>query len=199
MSGFEVNKIIASVIIAIIIFAVIGFIGNLLVNLDDNDEQKTAYKIDLSEISTESINQTASNSVIVEPISPILVNASLEKGEKIFKKCGSCHNYEKGSANKVGPNLWNIINRSKASAGGFAYSKALVELGGEWTYDEIAEFLYKPKEYVKGTKMNFAGLKNVEDMLFKANEIELLIKKNSSSAVNIMSDFIIGTSKQSSS
>ena len=91
------------------------------------------------------------------------MNASLENGQKLFKKCGTCHNYEKNSANKVGPNLWNIINRPKANIEGFAYSKALIELGGKWTYEELAEFLYKPKKYVKGTKMNFAGLKKVED------------------------------------
>ena len=163
MSGFEVNKIIASVIIAIIIFAVIGFIGNLLVNLDDNNDQKTAYKIDLNEIPTESINQTASNSVIAEPISPILVNASLAKGEKIFKKCGTCHNYKKDSKSKVGPNLWNLINRPKANVTGFAYSKALADYGGTWTFEELNGFLYKPKEYIKGTKMNFAGLRNTKD------------------------------------
>ena len=93
----------------------------------------------------------------------MLINASLESGQKLFKKCGTCHNYEKGSANKVGPNLWNIINRPKAGIEGFAYSKALAGLGGEWSYEEIAEFLYKPKKYVKGTKMNFIGLKKTQD------------------------------------
>ena len=83
--------------------------------------------------------------------------------EKIFKKCGSCHNYEKGSANKVGPNLWNIINKPKATVKGFVYSKELAEFGGKWGYEELAEFLYKPKEYIKGTKMNFSGLKKVQD------------------------------------
>jgi len=93
----------------------------------------------------------------------LLASASLEKGEKLFKKCSSCHNYEKDSANKVGPNLWNLINRPKANVDGFAYSKALAEYGGEWSYEELAEFLYKPKKFVKGTKMNFAGLKKVQD------------------------------------
>ena len=162
MSGLEVNKILAAVILAILIIAVISLAGDLIVNID-NEKKQTAYIIDVPE--TDSNNsETLKKSKIVEPISSLLINASIEKGEKIFKKCGSCHNYQKGDANKVGPNLWNLINRPKASAKSFAYSKALVELGGEWTYDEIAEFLYKPKEYVKGTKMNFAGLKKVEDI-----------------------------------
>ena len=163
MYGLEFNKIIASIIIAIIIFVIIGFIGNLLVNLDYNEEQQTAYKIDLNEISTVSTNQTTSSNKIVEPISLILVNASLEKGEKIFKKCGTCHNNTKDGKSKVGPNLWNLINRPKADVSGFTYSKALADYGGKWTFEELNGFLYKPKEYIKGTKMNFAGLKNIED------------------------------------
>ena len=87
----------------------------------------------------------------------------MENGEKLFKKCAACHNYEKGGANKVGPQLWNLINRPKANVEGFAYSKALAEYGGEWGYEELAEFLYKPKKYIKGTKMNFVGLKKVKD------------------------------------
>ena len=162
MSGLEVNKIIAVIIMAILIVTMISVIGDLIVNVN-GEKKQAAYKIDLPEVETD-LSKTAKKGEFVEPISGLLMNASLEKGEKIFKKCGSCHNYKKGSANKVGPNLWNIINRPKASAGGYAYSKALVELGGEWTYDEIAEFLYKPKEYVPGTKMNFAGLKKVEDL-----------------------------------
>ena len=102
-------------------------------------------------------------SVHVVQSAPSQTFASLEKGEKIYKKCGACHNYEKESKSKVGPNLWNIINRLKASTEGFAYSKALSEFGGKWNYEELNNFLYKTKEYIKGTKMNFAGLKNVQD------------------------------------
>ena len=69
----------------------------------------------------------------------------------------------KNSKSKVGPNLWDIINKPKASVKGFAYSKALVDFGGDWTYEELNNFLYKPKEHIEGTKMNFAGLKKVED------------------------------------
>ena len=162
MSGIEFNKILAAIIITIIIFVIIGIIGNLVVNID-YEEQETAYKIDIPENTTQSAVQTSSNNEEIEPISPLLINASLEKGEKIFKKCGTCHNYKKDSKSKIGPNLWNLINRPKANISGFSYSKVLADYGGTWTYEELNGFLYKPKEYVKGTKMNFAGLKNVED------------------------------------
>ena len=168
MSGLEGNKILAAIIMALLIITLIRQAGDLIVNIDhDNhhgheEKQETAYKIDVPETNEISLN-TEKKEEIIEPISSMLINASLESGKKIFKKCGTCHNYEKNSANKVGPNLWNIINRPKASIDGFAYSKVLAGIGGIWTYEELAEFLYKPKKYAKGTKMNFAGLKKAED------------------------------------
>ena len=162
MSGLEVNKILAAIIMAILIFTLIDHAGDLIVNIDHAKKQETASKIEVPEINE--VESVATNSEqVIEPISALLMNASLESGQKIFKKCSSCHNYEKGSANKIGPNLWNIINRPKAKVDGFAYSKALTVIGGEWSYEELAEFLYKPKLYAKGTKMNFSGLKKVQD------------------------------------
>ena len=121
-------------------------------------------QIDIPEVSADSLTtQTATNDQMVEAISFLLADASLEKGEKIFKKCGACHNYKKDGKSKIGPNLWDLINRQKASVSGFAYSKALSDYGGKWTFEELNGFLYKPKEYIQGTKMNFAGLNNVED------------------------------------
>ena len=168
MSGLEVNKILAAVIMAVLIVTLIGHAGDLIVNIDHDKHhghdkiQETAYKIDVPETG-DSPSKVIKKEEVIEPISALLMNASLENGQKLFKKCGTCHNYEKGSANKVGPNLWNIINRPKASMDGFAYSKALVAIGGEWSYENLAEFLYKPKKYAKGTKMNFVGLKKTED------------------------------------
>ena len=163
MSGFEINKILASIIVAIIIFVIIGLVGNFVVKINYDESQITAYKIDLPEASADSSTQTSANDEMVESISLLLAGASLEQGEKIFKKCGSCHNYKKNSKSKIGPNLWNLINRQKASVSGFTYSKALSDYGGKWTFEELNGFIYKPKEYIQGTKMNFAGLKNVED------------------------------------
>jgi cytochrome c len=178
MSGLEVNKILASIILAILIVTVIGHLGDIIVNVDHHEMEETAYKIDVPEKGQAAI-EVAPKEEIIEPISLFLASASLEKGEKLFKKCSSCHNYNKDSANKVGPNLWNLINRPKASVDGFAYSKALAEYGGEWSYEEIAEFLYKPKKFVKGTKMNFIGLKKVQD---RAN-IVLFLREQSENPV----------------
>ena len=178
MSGLEVNKILASIILAILVVTVISHLGDILINVKHHEMEETAYKIDVPE-SSEAVSGATPKEEVIEPISLFLANASLEKGEKLFKKCSACHNYEKDSANKVGPNLWNLINRPKANVEGFAYSKALAEYGGKWGYEELAEFLYKPKQFVKGTKMNFAGLKNVQD---RAN-IVLFLRQQSENPV----------------
>ena len=163
MSSFEFNKILAAIILALIIFMVVNKVGDIIVDTNKNDLKETAYKIDIPKLDINTVASSATASKDIESISDLLSTASLENGGKIFKKCGACHNYEKDSKSKIGPNLWNIINSPKASSDGFAYSNALVEFGGNWNYEDLNNFLYKPKEYIKGTKMNFAGLKNVQD------------------------------------
>ena len=163
MSGLEVNKIIVSIIVAILVIVIISYAADIIMDIDPDEKKEVAYKIDLPEPNSSETTATIQIGTAIDPISALLMNASIEKGEKIYKKCGSCHNYEKRSGNKVGPNLWNIVNRSKASMDGFAYSDALTQSGGIWSYEELAAFVYKPKEYIIGTKMNFAGLKKAED------------------------------------
>lgn len=96
-----------------------------------------------------------------------VASANAGNGEGISKKCKACHTFEAGGANKVGPNLHGVVGRKLAAVDGFGYSGALKEKGGEWTLENLASFLHKPKEFVSGTKMVFAGLKgdDLADML----------------------------------
>ena len=96
-------------------------------------------------------------------LSALLASADTAAGEKVFKKCKSCHTVEQGGKNKVGPNLWNVVGGPKAHAEGFAYSDAVSGLGGEWTYEDLDAYLTKPKDFAPGTKMSFAGLKKPGD------------------------------------
>ena len=163
MSWFEVNKILASIILALIALFIIAFIGDSLISPKIPKEQ--AYVIDIPEDfsnTTISTNLKDADSY-PEPISELLTNASIENGGKISKKCGSCHTFNKGEPNKVGPNLYEIVGSSVGKIDGFAYSNAMINLTGKWGYEELAKFFYKPKKYIEGTKMNFAGLKKAQD------------------------------------
>lgn len=91
-------------------------------------------------------------------VAALVATADAAKGEGEFKKCKACHTSDQGGANRVGPNLWGIVGRAKASSDGFNYSGALKESGGDWTPESLAAFLHDPKAYVKGTKMVFKGI-----------------------------------------
>ncbi|MCA1438664.1 cytochrome c family protein [Ensifer sp. IC4062] len=127
--------------------------------------------------------ETAGGEATSEPIAPLLAKADAAAGEAVFKKCASCHTVEKGGANKVGPNLWGIVNRPVASHEGFAYSAGMQTFseGGKvvWDYDHLSFFLEAPKKHVPGTAMGFAGLKKGDE---RANLIAWLREQADSPA-----------------
>jgi len=96
-------------------------------------------------------------------LAEMMKTADASRGEKIFKKCASCHNVAKGEGAKVGPNLFGVVGRARATFAGFAYSDAMKAKGGKWDPESINQFITKPKDFVPGTKMAFPGLKKPQD------------------------------------
>jgi cytochrome c len=100
------------------------------------------------------------------PLAMLLAEAAVEDGIRSARKCSSCHVFEQGGDNRVGPVMWEVLNRPKGVIDGFGYSDAMMEVAAEgqvWGYDELNGFLENPREYMPGTSMGFAGIRSPEE------------------------------------
>ena len=152
------NKIIVSIILTLVLILGINKITDTLYYVEK--PEKSAYQVDgTTEVS--SISSTESNTGTVEPgnIMAVFASTSATEGAKIFKKCAACHSIAQGGGNKIGPALWGVLGRKAGSVSDYKYSKARAAHEKAWTFDEMNGFLIKPKDWIKGTKMSFAGLK----------------------------------------
>ena len=159
MDELRLNKIFAGFLCAGLLIMAGVQIANILV--PDQQLTENSYVIEVPE--TTEVANVAPQTTVPEPILALLASADVTAGEKLAKKCTACHVFEAGGANKVGPVLWSIVNKEKASVEGYTYSAALAGFGGTWDYQSLNAFLAKPKAYISGTKMNFAGLKKPQD------------------------------------
>jgi cytochrome c len=154
MDSFELNKIMGAILGTCLVLLVTNFTANAI--FSPKEPAKPGFEIAAKVEGGE--GKEAAAPAPSEPIEKLLQTASVEKGESAAKKCGACHTFEKGGPNKVGPNLYGIVGRQRASHPGFNYSEAMKAKGGTWTYDELNKFITSPKGYIPGTAMGFAGI-----------------------------------------
>ncbi len=155
----ELNKIAASILLSGLIIMIVSNVVDMLYSPEE-------YKIEHQTIVATGKNESQQKiEQVALDIGALMQNASFEKGKSAAKKCIACHSFEKGGMNKVGPNLWNVVGNKKAHLGNsFNYSKAVLERGGKWGYEELFAFLKNPKAYIKGTRMAFAGISNPQEI-----------------------------------
>ena len=162
MDSFEINKIIASILLVALLIIGISKISNIIFKIDKLDS--SAYKVELPDNGAKQISEenTMKSDDKVD-ISALMALGDIAHGEKVFKKCSACHSIEAGGGNKIGPALYNVVGRKIAGVGDYKYSKALVEYKKNWSFEELNGFLIKPQKWIKGTKMAYAGLRKEKD------------------------------------
>ncbi len=171
MNSFEFNKIIGAILGTVFVVFSLSLISDSL--FATHVPEKAGYEIAALETEAGAGGEDAGPAA-PEPVGPLLASADVGAGEALFKRCAACHTPEKGGANKIGPNLWDIVERPVASHEGYSYSAAMKAHAGErptWDYEHLSDFIAAPKAVVKGTAMNFPGLKTIGD---RANLIAYL-------------------------
>src|SRR5437588_9043911 len=162
MSSFEWNKIIASVLTAMIVAMVAGILASQIVK--PHHLEKAVYLPPGAEGGATAAASGEKAPAGPEPIGPFMAKADPKHGETVAKVCLQCHTFGKGEANKIGPNLFGIMAENIAGVPNYQFSQALAAHKGEkWDPDKLNVWLFKPQEYAKGTKMTFPGLPKAQD------------------------------------
>jgi cytochrome c len=154
--GFEINKLVAAILVTVLIVFGIGKISDIIFKV--NETGIVASKVE--EPARSSSEAKAESSV---EISSLLSLGDVTHGAKVFKKCAACHSINKDGKNKIGPKLYNVVGKATGTTSDYKYSKALISYNKTWTFEELNSFLIKPAKWIKGNKMGFPGLKNDKD------------------------------------
>ena len=160
MDSFELNKIIAAVLMVALLVIGLGKIADVAFHV--KKPKNPGYQVEnLVKLASSTSEATKVEEKI--DIKGVMAQGDVISGKKIFKKCAACHSINKGGPNKIGPALYNVVGRKVGDVADYKYSKALATYGKEWTFEELNGFLIKPATYLKGTKMSYAGLRKEID------------------------------------
>ena len=183
MDSFEINKIVAAVLMVALLVIGIGKLSDVIFYVEK--PETPGYAVDVEEATTVS---SSTNATVEEKIDidALMAMGDLTHGEKVFKKCAACHSIVKGGKNNIGPALYNVVGRKTGVVSDYKYSKALAAYDKEWTVEELNGYLIKPAKWIKGTKMAFAGLRKEKD---RASVI-LYLNQNSDSPLPLFSKIV---------
>ena len=160
MDSFELNKIIAAVLMVALLIIGIGKLSNIIFHVEKPKTPGYAVEVQQAITVSSSVETTVVEKI---DIAALMAMGDIAVGEKVFKKCAACHSIIKGGKNNIGPALWNVVGRKTGAVTDYKYSKALASFDKEWTFEELNGYLIKPAKWIKGTKMAFAGLRKEKD------------------------------------
>ena len=161
MDSFEINKIVAAILMVALLLIGIGKLTDVIFHVEN--PKTPGYVVEVDQVATTSSQLTSETAEEQIDIAALMALGDLAAGEKVFKKCAACHSINKGGKNNIGPALYNVVGRKVGAINDYKYSKAFSEYDKEWTFEELNGYLIKPAKWIKGTKMAFAGLKNPKD------------------------------------
>ena len=161
MDSFEINKIVAAILLVALLIIGIGKLSDIIFHVE---KPKTpGYVVEVEQAVATKMQSTTETAEEKIDISAMLALGDITTGEKVFKKCAACHSINKGGKNNIGPALYNVVGRDVGAISDYKYSKALSQYGKKWTFEELNGYLIKPAKWIKGTKMAFAGLRKEKD------------------------------------
>ncbi len=176
MDSFEINKIVAAVLMVALLVIGIGKLSSVIFHVEKPKTPGYAVEVEQTTTISSSTEKAVEEKV---DIATLMAMGDITLGEKVFKKCAACHSIVKGGKNNIGPALYNVVGRKTGAVTDYKYSKALASFDKEWTIEELNGYLIKPAKWIKGTKMAFAGLRKEKD---RASVIKYL-NQNSDSPV----------------
>jgi len=178
MDSFEINKIVAAVLMVALLVIGIGKLSDFIFHVEKPEKPGYTVEIESQTAASKSISSSEPNKI---DIAALMAMGDVMHGEKVFKKCAACHSIIKGGKNAIGPALYNVVGRKVGVIEDYKYSKALIAYEKNWTFEELNGFLIKPAKWIKGTKMAYAGLRKEKD---RASVIKYL-NENSDSPLKL--------------
>ena len=161
MDSFELNKIIAAILMVALLIIGIGKLSDVIFHVE---KPKTpGYSVEIEQATVVSSQTNLQPTEEKVDIGALIAMGDITTGEKVFKKCAACHSIVKGGKNNIGPALYNVVGRDVGAVDDYKFSISLAAYGKAWTFEELNGYLLKPAKWIKGTKMAFAGLRKEKD------------------------------------
>lgn len=163
MDSYQFNKIFGAVVGTALFIQTTIVASDFL--FEAEAPEKPGYAVPGAAAEAEKPAEAAPAAEGMPDFATAIPTADVMAGEMIAERCAACHDWTKDGPNKIGPNLWGVVGRDKASHPGFTFSPVMQSSGGDWTYSNLFQFLERPAIVVPGTKMTFAGLPRAQDRI----------------------------------